>query len=350
MGCYIIKATNFKESAMLNFIIGAKGSGKTAKAHEILGEAVKRGEKAMLIVPKQFTFQSDKRILGLLGPRLACEVEVLSFSRLASVVLQTYGGITKPIAKQGARNILMSLAVESLTEKLSVFARHKNEIALVTKMLDTLDELKKDGISLDEFEKSAADLDDNLLKEKARETALILRAYEAIVARNYFDDADLLAFVADTLKGKDFFTDKTLVIDGLSYFTKPELDIITTALSSAKDVYITLTSEDITKNDELSPFAFCNETARRLRLAAGNNGISLGEIITCERAAADFDEALLAFEKELYKPLPKVYGGEVQSLTLTSAANILSECDFVARKIKRLIRDGKYRCRDIAVC
>jgi len=335
---------------MLNFIIGVKGSGKTARAHQILGEAVKRGESAMLIVPKQFTFQSDKRILGLLGPRLACEVEVLSFSRLASVVLQTYGSIAKPFAKQGARNILMSLALESLTEKLTVFARHKNEIALVTKMLDTLDELKKEGISPDEFEKSAAALDDNLLREKVRETALILRAYEAITAQNYFDDADLLSFVADTLKGKDFFTGKTVVIDGFSYFTKPELDIIITALSCAKEVYITLTSDDITKKDELSPFAFCNETARRLRLAAGNNGISVGEIISCERAEEDFDKALFALEKELYKPLPDIYGGEAQSLTLTSAANILAECDFVARKIKRLIRDGKYRCRDIAVC
>ena len=335
---------------MLNFIIGAKGSGKTARAHEILGEAVRRGEKAMLIVPKQFTFQSDKRILGLLGPRLACEVEVLSFSRLASVVLQTYGGITRPVAKQGARNILMSLALESLTEKLTVFARHKNEIALVTKMLDTLDELKKEGISVDEFEKSASYLDDNLLKEKVRETAVILRAYEAITAQNYFDDADLLSFIADTLKGKDFFKDKTLVIDGFSYFTKPELDIITTALFSAKEVFVTLTSNDITKSDELSPFAFCNETARRLRLAAGNNGISVGETITCERKAEDFDAALFALEKELYKPLPHIFEKEPQSLTLTSSANILYECDFVARKIKRLIRDGKYRCRDIAVC
>ena len=139
---------------MLNFIIGVKGSGKTATAHKILGQAVNRGEKAMLIIPKQFTFQSDKRILELLGPRYACEVEVLSFSRLATVVLQTYGGINRPVAKQGARNILMSLAVESVTDKLTVFARHKNEIALVTKMLDTLDEMKKEGITLDEFEKT----------------------------------------------------------------------------------------------------------------------------------------------------------------------------------------------------
>ena len=72
---------------MLNFIIGVKGSGKTAKAHEILGQSVKNGGQAMLVVPKQFTFQSDKRILELLGPRHACEVEVLSISGLASFVI-----------------------------------------------------------------------------------------------------------------------------------------------------------------------------------------------------------------------------------------------------------------------
>ena len=334
---------------MLNFVIGVKGSGKTQKAHRILGEAVNKGEKAMLIVPKQFTFQSDKRILELLGPRLACEVEVLSFSRLATVVLQTYGGITRPVAKQGARNILMSLAIESLCDKLTVFARHKNEIALVTRMLDTLDEMKKEGISIDELEKSASELEDKLLKEKVRETALILRAYEATVEQNYFDDANLLSFVADTLRGKDFFRNKTVVIDGFSYFTKPELDIILTVLLTAKDVYVTLTSDDINKKDDLSPFAFCNESARRLRLLAGNNGVSVGQVVECERSADLFDGTLLSLERELYKPSPMNSEAD-SSLSFTSAANILAECDFVARKIKKLIRSGNYRCRDIAVC
>ena len=335
---------------MLNFIIGVKGSGKTARAHHILGEAVKNGDKTMLIVPKQFTFQSDKRILELLGPRLACEVEVLSFSRLASLVLQSYGGITSPIAKEGARSILMSLAVESLTEKLTVFSRHKNEIALVSKMLDTLDEMKKEGITLDEFENSIKHIDDNLLKAKAHETALILRAYDAIVSQNYFDDADLLSFVADSLKGKDFFKDKTVVFDGFAYFTKPEIDIILTALKTAKEVYITLCSDSIDANDNLSPFALCNSAARKLRLCAGNNGISLGKVIRCERTESDFSPALYAFEKEFYKPVSEKYTANIDDITVTCSANILHECDFVARKIKRMLRDEKYRCRDITVC
>lgn len=335
---------------MLNFIIGAKGSGKTTKAHEILGKAVNGGGQAMLVVPKQFTFQSDKQILSLLGPRLACEVEVLSFSRLASVVMQTYGGITSPIAKQGARNILMSLAVESLTDKLSVFAKHKNETALVKKMLDTLDEMKKNGITVKELEESAGLTDDNLLKAKIKETALIIRAYEAILSQNWFDDADLLSFVADTLKGKDFFSGKTVVFDGFAHFTKPELDIILCAIKTAKEVYVTLCSDDIAKTDSLSPFAYCNQSARKLRLLAGNNGASVGEVILCERKKSAFTPSLYHFEKQLYNPIKEKESLYADSITLTCASNILNECDFVARKIKKLLRKEKYRCRDISVC
>ena len=335
---------------MLNFIIGTKGSGKSTAAHKILGEAVRNREKAMLIVPKQFTFASDKSILGLLGPKDACEVEVLSFSRLASLVLQNYGGITSPIAKEGARNILMSLAVSSLADKLTVFARHKNEISLVTKMLDTLDEMKKEGISVSELEKAAAAIEDKVLKEKTRETALILRAYEAVVAQNYFDDADLLSFVAETLKGKDFFLGKTVVFDGFAYFTKPEIDIIIAALKTAKEVYVSLCSDSIDKYDELSAFALCNQTARKLRLASGNNGVSLGKVIVCEREKEKYSPELYHFEKELYKPVSTAYDGACKNITLSYAANIVSECDLVARKIKKLLRREEFRCRDIAVC
>ena len=335
---------------MLNFIIGAKGSGKTSKAHAVLGACVKKGEKVMLVVPKQFTFQSDKAILHLLGPKDACEIESLSFSRLATLVLQTYGGITAPIAEQGARNILMSLAIESLEDKLTVFAKHKNEIALVTKMLDTLDELKKEGVGIQELEKSACLAGDEFFSGKIRETALILRAYEAIVAQNYFDDADLLAFVADILKGKDFFSGKTVVLDGFAEFTKPELDIILTMLLTAKDVYVTLCTDDITDKNALSSFAHCNRTARKLCLLAGNNGISVGDIISCSRDESAYSAELIKLEKDIYNPCAASFDGGCDNLSISRCACVLSECDYVARKIKSLLRDGTYRCRDIAVC
>ena len=151
---------------MLNFIVGVKNSGKTEKAHEVLGKCVSEGKKTMLIVPKQFTFDTDKGILHLLGPKTASEIEVLSFSRLCHVALKTYGGIKSPIAKGGMREIFMSVAVESLRDRLTVFSKHKNEIALVSKLLGEIDEMKNSGITPDEIEAKANRLTDNMLKEK----------------------------------------------------------------------------------------------------------------------------------------------------------------------------------------
>ena len=105
---------------MLNFIVGVKNSRKSEKAYEMLGKCVSDGKETMLIVPKQFTFDTDRGILRLLGPRTASEIEVLSFSRLCHVAVKTYGGIKDPIAKSGMREVFMSIAVESVIPAASV--------------------------------------------------------------------------------------------------------------------------------------------------------------------------------------------------------------------------------------
>ncbi len=334
---------------MLKFVLGEKGSGKTTAVHKILGQAVSDGKKTMLIVPKQFTFQSDKGVLELLGARLACEVEVLSFSRLASLVLQRYGGITEPLLKDGPRSVVMSLAIEALSEQLSVFSRHKNEIALTEKMLDTLDEMKKDGVSFAHLERLALKTTDKLLSEKLRETALILRAYDALTYERYFDDADLLAFVADKLKGTDFFSGKVVALDGFSSFTNPECDIIRSMMKSADDVYVSLCCDDIFSTDILSPFALCRSTARNLAALASREGVLVGDSVRCIRSEEDFAAPLFHLAHELYKPGFTPFEGNCDCVTVKSSPNVLYECDYVAREIKRLIRTEKCRCRDITV-
>lgn len=334
---------------MLNFIIGVRNSGKTKKAHKILGESVKAGKSAMIIVPKQFTFDTDKGILSLLGPRLACEVEVLSFTRLCHVAVSTYGGISKPVATQGMREIFMARAIDGIRDKLTVFSKHKNEIALVTKMLSAVDELKNSGITADDLEKAAEKADDTLLKNKLRETAMIYRSFEAVTAQSHFDDADLLGRVCDILTPTDFFSGKTVVIDGFRSFTHYEFKLIELMLRQAENVYITLCSDDIGNTDELSAFAYVNKTARKLRLLAGNSGVATGEIIYARKDNSLFSEEMLHLEENLYSQSSEPFTSETENICVIQADTVEGECDAVARKIKALIREEKYRCRDIAV-
>ncbi len=334
---------------MLNFIIGVRNSGKTKKAHEILGECVKKGESTMIIVPKQFTFDTDRGILSLLGPKMACEIEVLSFSRLCHVAVKTYGGINKPIATAGMREIFMSSAIESLKDKLTVFSRHKNEIALVTKMLSAVDEMKNSGVTADALDSAAEKTADPLFKSKLTETALIYRTYEALTAQSHFDDGDLLSRVREILTPTDFFTGKTIVIDGFKSFTHDEYKLIELMLQRAKNVYVTLCSDDLTDTSELSRFAYINKTARKLRLLAGNSGVGTGETVLCERNTSLFSDEMLWLRRNLYAPEIETYPYETDKISVIQADTVAGECDATARSIKALIRQEKYRCRDIAV-
>lgn len=334
---------------MLNFIIGVKNSGKTQKAHSVLGECVSRGESAMVIVPKQFTFDTDKGLLSLLGPKTACEIEVLSFSRLCHVAVSTYGGIKKPIAGQGMREIFMSNAIDAIRDRLTVFAKQKNEISLVTKMLSEVDEMKNSGITPDDLERSAEKITDKGLKNKLLETALIYRTYEAVISQSYFDDGDMLEKVCEILAPTSFFDGKTIVIDGFKSFTQPEYKLIELMLRKAKNVYVTLCCDDINDVSVLSPFSYIAKTARKLRLIAGNSGVGTGETLLTQRDASKFSAEMLHLEKNLYRSDFTVFTEATDKVNIIQADTVESECDAVARRIKALIREKDYRCRDIAV-
>lgn len=333
---------------MLSLIIGEKGSGKTSYAHKIAGEAASRGEKVMLIVPRQFSFETDRSILTLLGPRLASEIEVLSFKRLCDETVRDYGSVNKPLATTGIKNILMSLAIEAVSESLTVYAKHKKDIALSQKLLLSVEEMKNTGISAQELLSCAGTVSDKLLADKIRETVLIFSAYEALLSESYFDEANLLGYVTESLAKTDFFDGRTVIIDGYSSFSSAELKMIELMLRKAKQVCVTLCLRDEEDVNDMSPFALPSKTFRRLRLLAGNNGVEVNSVTVTSRSRA-YPDDLAFLEKNIFSLSCAPFSGECKNITLTASNTLSAECDAVARKIKAMIRKDEYRCRDIAV-
>ena len=77
---------------MLIPVLGRAGSGKTTFVLERLLQAAKKG-RVLLLVPEQFSFESERTLLETLGPRLAGRIRVLSFPRLAETVFREVGGL-----------------------------------------------------------------------------------------------------------------------------------------------------------------------------------------------------------------------------------------------------------------
>ena len=339
---------------MLHLLIGREGTGKTHSAHRLLADWVKTQHKpAVLLVPRQFTFESDKGVLDAMGPKAACDVEVLSFSRLADVVFKQCGAPAKPILKDGANAAMLALALETIQDDLRFFARHRNSAGFIQKMLGQIRAFKQNLITPDVLQSSAEALPDGYLKEKLRETALIYRAYDALVAQSFFDDGDVLSAVCDRLQTTPYFKEKLVVIDDFAAFSAQEYRLIEQMLLQAEDVWVTLCLDSLDNTDPSSPFALTRQTAVRLMRLCDKTGVPFGgvRVLTqdnCGYAVYD-SAALVHLEQNLYRPAPAVFDAPTGDLTLCAAPGIREECDLAAMQIRALLRTGNYRCRDIAV-
>lgn len=339
---------------MLHIITGKKGSGKTTYLHSCIGSLVKNEDREVtLIVPRRFTFETDSGILDILGAKDACAVEVLSFFRLAQSVLKTQRGIKNPPLSDGANVILMSDALSALKDRLTFFRKHLSNTAFIVKMLQEIKMYKRCLVSAQDLRRAAAAMTDSLLKEKTEETALIYETYDALVAASYYDENDLLKIVYDIMLQSDFFFGKTVAIDGFSTFSAQEIKIIKLMLRRCEDVYVTLCTDNGMDTDPSSPFASVNSSYRKLMSAFNESGCQDAEtiLVTDEKNGFKTYNApeLRALESSVYRPNFTPYDGDASAVTLFFSPSVKQECDYAASRIKRMLREGLYRCRDIAV-
>ena len=72
---------------MLRLILGRAGSGKTEYVRQMLCDKLLAGERdLLLIVPEQFSFETEREMLKKVGASRMQNLDILTFSRLAENV------------------------------------------------------------------------------------------------------------------------------------------------------------------------------------------------------------------------------------------------------------------------
>ena len=182
---------------MLNFIIGRNNSGKTEKIRALIAERASENKKCILIVPEQFSFESERSILEKIGAQKMLNVDILSFTRLAFVINEQYGKALNKTIDDGTRKVLMSLSLEALSGKLEYFKRFSSKPALLSNLLTFVTELKQCAVTPDEIAEISGKTGNKSLGKKLSELSLIAASYDALVSRSFFDDENLLTIAAE---------------------------------------------------------------------------------------------------------------------------------------------------------
>ncbi len=336
---------------VLHLILGCAGSGKTFQAQQLLYRLAEEGrEKLMLLVPEQYSFESERSMLSLLGPEHAQRVSVTSFTRLTDLVFRQYGGIAGKRLDDGGRSILMSLALEELSDQLPLYRRHARTPELASLMLSISTEMKMCAQSPERLLEISAAVPDSTLREKTKEIALILSAYDALVARTYLDPLDDLTRLAKKLREEPFFSGYTVAVDSFKGFTAQEFDVLECILRQAGDVYVTLCADRIDDPENgMGLFSLVRKTAQRLIRIAKNNNIAVAAPEYLAGGVRFRDPALAALERSVFRPGRESYPEKTDAVTIYQARDCYDEAEFAALTIRRLVMEHGYRYRDFAI-
>lgn len=346
---------------MLYLILSATGGGKTTHIMNLIKQFSAGGHKKItLIVPEQFSFMTEKIMLEKIGTKAMADIDVLSFTSLGEKLVGKPALHERRRLDEPSKAVLMSMALESVKDKLALYGKHTSSRSVISEFVTLSSEFKQSAVSSDAVRLALAQSEDGLLKMKLGDITTVLDAYDAMTAGSYFNPDDLLTELYDILPDNDYFKGRLVFIDAFRGFTTQEYKVIERMLSKSQAVYITLCTDNLDNmGDETDLFAHTKRTARRLIDTAKKNGVAVAkpQYLSMRNKFNNFppdfmrfsSPELAALEKELFSLTPNIYEEECDNITLCKAADIYSECEYIACTAKKLIRENGYRCRDIAV-
>lgn len=333
---------------MLNIIYGKADSGKTYEVKRRMAQLiVEENRRVLLITPEQDSFRSESDILSMVGPDKTDMAQVASFKRFAKKTVDEAFPGRKPPIDENCRRVIMSMALESVSDSLDIFSSCRSGEA-VGGMLGIVDEFSQCLVSGEKLIDAGIRSGSETLKKKAQELELIISAYDAIVSERFSDPKDEITLCADIVRNTSLMDGATVFIDGFSGYTAQEYELIGAFIEKCRDVYITVCCDTVAGGKRVTDvFYYTFATLRRLRSIAARSNVHVSAQECCYSGGKE--AMLMMFGERLSVTDCEPLEEYIPNITLCHAKDPADEAAFVARTIRRLTRETGYPYGDFAV-
>ena len=332
----------------MQIIYGRAGTGKSTFILEEIKKIINnKNQKIYIIVPEQFSYATEKKLLEVLEEQVSINAEVISFKRLAYRINQEVGEKNKINLSKTGRAMLLKYIVNKNCKNLN-FLGKTNEIDLILK---TVTELKKHNIEENIPEEQINKIDNKLLKLKLEDVNRIYKIYQETIKNSYIDEDDILTILANQIEKSTVLDDSIIYIDEFVGFTTQEYKVIEEILKKAKKVTFTVCTDELNEKGlpENDVFYTNKQTIKKLLKHAKNINNKIEEPLKLENTYRFKTEELKVLEQNIYNAKNCIYNKNIDNIHINLYANPYNEIDEIAKKIVEIVRENNIRYRDISI-
>ncbi|HWP97540.1 MAG TPA: helicase-exonuclease AddAB subunit AddB [Syntrophomonadaceae bacterium] len=340
-------------SSLIRYIVGRAGKGKTRYIFEKIGQTMNghTDKKLLLVVPEQYTLQAERDMLDLLRLPGLIQVEVLSLSRLAERLFDEVGGLTRPLLNDQGRHMAVRRVLDESRSELQIYGRASHLPGFISQCADLLSELKQSQLLPQHLHQMKTGLtSDLLLERKLQDTALIYERFINFMDGRYLDVDDYRLLLVNRMHLSQMLRNCVVWIDGFTTFSPLALRMVQELMRLAYQTSITLTIDPQPQARDRELFLLPTRTFHELHSFAQEQGLE-EKIVVIDPKPANLQRRpeLLHLEAEIMAYPGNPYQGPVEAIAIRCTSNVYSEVEMLAREIVGLIRNEKWRWRDIAV-
>lgn len=348
----------------LQFVLGPSGSGKTRFFYqEIIQKSMENPWKQyFLLVPEQYTMQTQKELIILHPLHGLTNVDVLSFNRLAYRVFEDLAVETLTVLDDMGKSMILRKIAGEKRKNLHYYQRHLGQMGFVSQLKSLLSEMYQYGITpdrLDELEKKTGQ---PILREKLEDFGLIYRSFQEYIKNKFTTAEEVLDLCYRELPRWEKLSRSEIYLDGYTGFTPVQYRILEICLQHCSQVKAAVTVDlreaFYSEAEKADLFYMSRHMICRLIDIASRSGVSHEPDICLESLPpVRFQNSprLAYLEQNLHRCLgkerakcPGKQKENSEEILLFSGKNPSHEVKFICRKIQQEIRKGM-RYRDIAV-
>ena len=343
----------------LQFVFGNSGAGKSHWLYEhIIGESLKHPDhNYIILVPEQFTMQTQRELV-LRHPRHGImNIDVLSFARLAFRIFEETGTRTGTVLDDEGKNLILRKIAGDMAPSLKVLGGNIRKMGYISEVKSVLSELTQYSIGPEDMDQMLEAAGENqALVWKLKDIQKLYQAFEAYLEDKYITREELLDVMCRAAGRSEKLKNSTVALDGFTGFTPVQMKVLAELMRLCPKVMVTVTADGKTdlyrKGDSFELFAMSRKTVSGLVKRAKEAGIWLEpEVRLPERPVYRFrnNPALGFLESQLFRYERETWQGEQDALRICCARNPREEVRRTAWRIRHLVRERGYRYRDIAV-
>lgn len=343
----------------LQFVLGNSGAGKSYQLFQhIIEEAGKNPErKYLIIVPEQFTLQTQKELVRLSPRKGIMNIDILSFQRLAHRVFHELGEEQYTILEEIGKNMVLQRVIQEKGKELGVLAGSLKKTGTVSEMKSLVSELMQYDIKPEKLQEIMEDSKDKpVLFHKIKDIHLIYEGYVAYLRDRYITGEEYLEVLSERIQESKWMKNCEVILDGFTGFTPIQHKLLRELLRHAKKVWITVTlDENVSREKIKSPqhlFHMSGQMMEKVSHLAYEEKVEIEEewwVHPGKESRFSHSPALEFLERHLFRYGNGRYQETQEEIGVFVANNPKDEMGEICRRIRQMVREKGYRYGDFAI-